>query len=151
MNADSAPTTTEVRFLDGARGSSQPIQNSLYLSHPDSPTEVVVPDVETSFVFVNGRLQIVPDIILFIRGDSNGDGVVNISDAQTTLSYLFLGSGQPRCYDAADANDDGRLDVSDPVITLRFLFLGGDPLPEPSGQPGEDPTPDPLGCLYRSQ
>ena len=90
------------------------------------------------------------DITIFLRGDSNGDDVVNISDAQATLSYLFLGGRQPHCFDAADANDDGKLDVSDPVATLQFLFLGGPSLPEPNGTKGKDPTPDSMDCLHRN-
>ncbi len=89
---------------------------------------------------------------LFLRGDSNSDGAVDIADTATTLGYLFLGGNIP-CGDAADSNDDGALDVSDPVHTLRFLFLGGTPVPAPGPHEcGPDPTADglgecnPLGC-----
>ena len=59
---------------------------------------------------------------VFLRGDSNADGVLNISDAQALLSFLFHGEALPACPDAADANDDGALDVSDVVTLLDFLF-----------------------------
>ncbi len=31
----------------------------------------------------------------FIRGDANDDGILNISDAVFTLSFLFIGDEQP--------------------------------------------------------
>jgi hypothetical protein len=83
----------------------------------------------------------------FLRGNSNGDVAVDISDAVYTLAFLFLGGPSPSCRDAADANDDGAIDISDAVYTLAFLFLGG-PAPPPPGPtvPGPDPTEDALPC-----
>ena len=81
----------------------------------------------------------------FLRGDSNVDGAVNVSDAVRTLDRLFS-DGQPfSCGDAADASDDGRVNITDPVWTLLHLF-GGRTLPEPTGACGRDPTSDELGC-----
>src|SRR2546425_13266827 len=60
----------------------------------------------------------------FIRGDSDQNGEVDISDAIGTLAFLFLGGDLPYCLDALDANDDGSLDVTDVIATLAFLFLG---------------------------
>ena len=85
-----------------------------------------------------------PDI--FLRGDSNSDKQVDISDAVATLFSLFLGAQSPFCPDAADADDDGALTISDVVRTLLYLFRGEEPLPPPSAGPGIDPTPDDLGC-----
>lgn len=82
----------------------------------------------------------------FVRGDSNQDGVVDISDAIHTLGVKFLGVGEIRCEDAADANDDGAIDISDPVYALAFLFLGGPRPPAPFPAAGEDPTADGLSC-----
>ncbi len=83
----------------------------------------------------------------FLRGDSNADGAIDISDSMLTLDYLFLGGSVPTCQDAADANDDGRLDISDGVHVLSFLFAGSAAIPAPYPVPGLDPTPDSLGCL----
>ena len=73
-----------------------------------------------------------PGIGPFARGDSNGDGTVNISDPSATLNWLFLGGGDPPCLAAADANRDGSVNISDPSYTLRWLFLGGADHPAPS-------------------
>ncbi|MGQ9590381.1 MAG: dockerin type I domain-containing protein, partial [Planctomycetota bacterium] len=90
----------------------------------------------------------------FNRGDANGDGAINISDAVFVQAYLFLGGPAPGCFDAADVNDDSRVSLSDSVYLLNYLFQGGDPPPAPfygehpsPGQCGWDPTIDLLGCL----
>ncbi|MGQ9591114.1 MAG: CotH kinase family protein [Planctomycetota bacterium] len=82
----------------------------------------------------------------FIRADSNFDGSVDLSDAVTTLRYLFGGSDPPSCLDALDADDNGTVEITDPIFTLSFLFLSGPPIPPPYPDAGPDPTPDALGC-----
>jgi len=81
----------------------------------------------------------------FIRGDSNQDELVDISDARFTLDFLFLGGADPECPSAADTNDDERIDISDAVALLEHLFLGGAPPVDPFPLEGRDPTPG-LGC-----
>jgi hypothetical protein len=86
----------------------------------------------------------------FSRGDTNGDGTLDIADPIAMLSCQFSGSldcyAIESCRDVSDANDDGKLDLSDPIATLTFLFLGGWPMPSPYPDCGEDPTEDGLGC-----
>jgi len=84
---------------------------------------------------------------LFLRGDSNRDGRVDLSDAVYTFAYLFLEGPMPQCADAADADDSGLIDITDPIRTLGTLFLGDDPLPLPTGESGPDPTADGLPCV----
>jgi hypothetical protein len=94
-----------------------------------------------------GILRIIPDILIF-RGDANHDGAVDMSDAATTLNWLFLGGPCPVCLDEADANDDGKLDVSDPIAILNTLFLGGSSIAPPYPGRGIDGTADDLPpCL----
>ncbi len=99
-----------------------------------------------SFVFVDSRVTIIPDVTTFFRGDSNADGAVDLSDPIGVLTYLFQGGAFPACMDAADANDDGRIDITDPIAVLGSLYLEGVELPAPGAQRGVDPTPDSLGC-----
>ncbi len=77
----------------------------------------------------------------FMRGDSNADGAVDLSDPVHALAFLFLGGSPPPCLAAADANDDEMVDISDAASILSFFFLGGSFLPPPGEQPGLDPTP----------
>ena len=81
----------------------------------------------------------------FRRGDVDGSGATNISDAVFTLSYLFLGGVALGCPDAADVDDNGEINISDPVALLSFLFLGAEPLALPGPDDcGLDPTEDRL-------
>ncbi|HVR75720.1 MAG TPA: hypothetical protein VMT52_15400 [Planctomycetota bacterium] len=84
---------------------------------------------------------------VFLRGDSNSDGGVDVSDPIHTLLRLFRDPGGISCEDAADADDSGNLDITDAVFTLLHLFTGGPPPPPPGPfTPGPDPTPDALTC-----
>jgi len=81
----------------------------------------------------------------FRRGDVNGDGSLDLSDAIATLVGLF-GGGPLGCLDAADANDDGESNIVDAVVLLEHLFAAGGPLPPPATACGADPTTDLLDC-----
>jgi hypothetical protein len=73
---------------------------------------------------------------LWIRGDANGDGRVDISDAVAVLGQLFSGrAASPACGAALDANADGRIDIADAVAILRFLFQGSTSMPPPFREP----------------
>jgi len=90
----------------------------------------------------------------FVRGDSNADNSIDLTDAIFLLEFLFQGGDAPSCEDATDANDDGKLDLADAIYTLEWAFSGGDapPSPTPSGTSysqgdcGIDCSPDLLGC-----
>lgn len=85
---------------------------------------------------------------IFVRGDSNADGVLNIADPISMLTYFFAAGETPPCLDAADANDDGNGDIGDVVQLLSGLFTPGAPAPAaPYPACGFDPTPDLLGCV----
>ena len=149
IDFDVSPTaeegSTPLEFRDGGSASGGAVTNKLIASGQE-----ITPSVASSFVFVNGLVNIIPDGSPFVRGDSNGDLAINISDPQFTLNWLFLGEEGPRCEDAADANDDGFVNISDPIETLYFLFVGGTRLPAPGPGPGPDPTSDGLQCHAQS-
>ena len=79
----------------------------------------------------------------FLRGDVNGDALVNMADAIVSLNYQFQGADTPGCLSALDTNDDGGVDVSDPVYSFMHLFGMGDPPDFPFPDCGEDLTPAP--------
>lgn len=84
----------------------------------------------------------------FIRGDADGNTLVEMGDAMYILRYKFVpGTPPPACMDAADANDDGRVESSDAIYILRYKFIpGSPPLFPPFPDCGSDPTLDRLGC-----
>ena len=95
-----------------------------------------------------GRLQQEQEIGgVFLRGDANTDGTVDLSDGLFALDNLFLGGSRPLCADAGDSNDDGLPDMSDVVYSFAFLFSGGSDFPAPHLEPWLDPSPDFLTCM----
>jgi hypothetical protein len=116
-------------------------------SHTVWPTELTVAGETFRPLRLAGRLTVAGDGMWFRRGDANTDQRVDISDAITTLGYLFAGERElVTCLSAADANDDGTLDIADAVQVLSHLFGGTGPLPAPAVC-GPDPTSDELGCV----
>jgi len=82
----------------------------------------------------------------FIRGDANFDKVLDISDAITVLTFLFLGGAFPLCQDALDADDTGVVDLTDAIYLLAHAFVAGPAPPAPYPESGLDPTKDTLKC-----
>jgi hypothetical protein len=109
-----------------------------FLPWPDM--EQFAPASET----VAGRITILGGGL--IRGDSNGDGDVNVSDAIATLNYLFLGGAAPGCLDGADTDDSGTVEITDAILLLWALFLGQAEIPPPYPDCDADPTADDLDC-----
>lgn len=68
----------------------------------------------------------------FLRGNTNGDAILDISDPISILRFLFLGGEAFTCQAAADCNADGSVDITDAIYSLTFLFLGGEPIPAPT-------------------
>jgi len=91
-----------------------------------------------------GKITIEPRK-LFLRGDANENGSVELADAIAVLNYLFLSGKEPGCLDTADGNDDGSVDLGDGIFILFALFEGLT-IPEPSPACGRDRTADALGC-----
>ena len=90
----------------------------------------------------------------FVRGDSNSDGSVNLTDGVIPLLFLFSGGAAPACLDATDTNDTGSVEITDAIIIFSWLFSGGaapvDPSPTSPGYSpadcGADATADGIGC-----
>ncbi len=93
-----------------------------------------------------GSVCEIPRPVVFLRGDVEPGGTVNLTDAVAILEFLFSGTVQLACVDAADANDDATVNISDAVALLNWLFAGGPPPAIPFPHPGFDPTDDTLGC-----
>ena len=76
----------------------------------------------------------------WLRGDTDCNLVVDLSDALGILLPLFISSNLSFCcHAAADADGSHRVDLSDAVLILRRLFLDGVALPAPFPQCGPAP------------
>jgi hypothetical protein len=84
----------------------------------------------------------VPEHALFVRGDANNDGLVNVADIVFDLQYLFLDGPEPVCGDAADFDNDGLVNITDPVFMTLYIFVSGIAPPSPFPECGLEPIPD---------
>lgn len=82
----------------------------------------------------------------FTRGDANGDGSIDVTDAVRILFALFAGGAPLGCATSGDVNDDETVDVTDAVMLLNHVFVTGVAIPPPYPNCGVDPTAGPLGC-----
>lgn len=83
----------------------------------------------------------------FLRGDTNGDLILDLIDPLVLLGILFTDTGEIVCFDGSDGNDDGTVNITDPIYVLNFLFIGGPEPPAPFPNCGTDPTADGIGCF----
>ena len=127
------------------------------LSGPYTLSSVDVYDVGADYVIADGlenAHQTVAytwdqfgtnSVVPFIRGDTNGDGRVDVSDSISTLLFLFAGASENvTCLDAANADDDFSIHVSDAIYVLNYLFDQGPPPPAPGEACGLASTS--IGC-----
>jgi hypothetical protein len=83
--------------------------------------------------------------LLFTRGDVDGDGRTDLTDAVSILEFLFLTGSEMTCLESGNVDDDDRIDIADPIALLQHLFQGGPHPPEPFPECGVDDS-DSLSC-----
>ncbi len=64
---------------------------------------------------------------IFLAGDANADGKVDVGDLIHIINYLFIDGPVPLPLEAAEVNLDGVVDVGDLVYLINYLFLNGSP------------------------
>ena len=77
----------------------------------------------------------------FLRGDCNGDRLVDISDPLELLFALF-GGVAAHCPRACDFDSNRRTELADAIGLLNYLFREGPPPGEPFPACGVDPGAD---------
>ncbi len=138
---------TEYTVLPNAPVGETQLSFSAGLSPPGAPAVAIAVSVGESSVtpvVIDGTLTVeeFQTGIQFIRGDSNSNGAIDISDGVSLLDYLFGGGPTPPCLDAADAGDDGQVNVADPISLLNYLFASGPNPASPFPGCGLDPSGD---------
>ena len=64
-----------------------------------------------------------------VRGDVNGDLVIDIGDLIYLIDYMFTGGPPPVSEMAGDVDGSGQLDISDLVYLVDYMFNDGPPPP----------------------
>ena len=83
----------------------------------------------------------------FIRGDTNGDGQVSITDALVLFSEIFGSTATSLCPRSGDVNADDQRDISDVITLLEALLGNGAPIPAPFPACGMAPASIPCTSL----
>ncbi len=63
--------------------------------------------------------------VLFVCGDADSKGTVNITDAVYLINYIFAYGPAPDPMDSGDVDCSGRIDISDVVFLINYIFAGG--------------------------
>ena len=116
---------------------------------PAVPVVISVRGVSKPPARTNGEVFIKGDPIpVFLRGDSNTDGFVDISDVLHIARHLFVsGAPSPQCSEAADVNDSDDITITDAIALLSYLFEDADEPPAPFPECDLDPDEeDALEC-----
>ncbi len=130
-----APQTTQLAFTDG-------------VDTPPKHNLVVVNGGETRRPTTSGGSIDIE--VTFVRGDSNHDCMLDVSDPVYSVTWLFSGGPGHPCEDSADTNNDGVLNLADPIYLLNYLFQQGPSPSEPFPLAGLDPDQDSLDCAQQA-
>lgn len=76
--------------------------------------EFILPRSECQVQLIDKRL----------KGDANGDGLVNISDVTSLIDYLLAGCQTSFHTENADMTDDDDINISDVTAMIDFLLTG---------------------------
>ncbi len=67
------------------------------------------------------------EVLTYLPGDADGDGMVNIADVVYLINHIFGGGPPPDPLEAGDANCDGMVNIADVVYLINYIFGGGPP------------------------
>ncbi len=65
------------------------------------------------------------ELVAFVCGDADGNGMISISDAVFLINYIFAGGPAPSPVIRGDADCNGLVTISDAVYLINYIFAGG--------------------------
>jgi hypothetical protein len=77
--------------------------------------------------WIGGVGEVELTTVIPLRGDANGDEIVDVGDVVYIVNFLYKNGSPPVPLQAADANCDGIVDIGDVVYLINYLYRGGDP------------------------
>ncbi len=137
----------ETQFIQSWLGALSPLDDV----DGDGRPEFIIGSPNIPIDSLHGKVQVIrfeSDEPRFVRGDANGDGMLDISDVIAILGVVYFHDEPGPCLEAMDAGGDGVITWFDAGRVLTYLFLGAyapsPPFPE-CGRFGGLRTKD-LGC-----
>ena len=87
----------------------------------------VMATLDTIVVEVNDGAFTIAEV--FICGDANGDGSINILDVTHLVDYLYKQGPPPLPSEAGDADGSGEMNILDATYLINYLYKEGPPPP----------------------
>ena len=155
-NFDEAGFVVRICGIDADHEAPTAGGTSVVVTVPGCDPGAVDVEVCNDFGCATDGFEVLVALDTFVRGDSDSNGTIELTDGIRILGFLFQGLASPTCMDAADSDDNGALELTDAVRIFGWLFSGGPPPLPPTPDTGGpedcdvDPTDDGLGCETQS-
>ena len=126
-----SPTTMSAIVADGYQFIGTSLDKSLtdaYVMNSEGSAFVPTADatVAAGYAYFNVGAATLPDLIPIstggLKGDVNGDGVVDISDVTLLVNYILGKTSNGVVLENSDMNDDGRYDVTDLTLICNVIL-----------------------------
>lgn len=88
-----------------------------------------------------------PPEVAFVRGDANGNGVLDSEDPAAEAAFVTGAVALPSCVDRLDVDDNGLLNITDVTYLAAQIVQPMPLIPAPFPDAGLDPTTDALTCF----
>ncbi len=95
----------------------------LFYKYSDKQDLAVVNWDGANLIFADTLTHVPP--IIYVKGDADGSGAVDISDAVFLINYIFSAGVPPDPIFLGDADCSGAIDISDVVYLINYIFSGG--------------------------
>ena len=118
MSVIKFPVRAGSQYVVNANGSKM-TATGFYFDTTGDATVTVLNAGETITLLENGRL---PGTTDFLLGDVNGDGMINISDVVSLVSYILGQNPSSFIHEAADVNNDTEINISDVVALVNVIL-----------------------------
>ncbi len=95
-----------------------------YFPDKSDTANVTIRCTDVCGAFCESAFQVV--VMLYMCGDAEGSGAVDIDDVVYLIGYIFSGGIAPLPVESGDANCSGNIDIDDVVYLISYIFSGGE-------------------------
>lgn len=95
-------------------------------TYPLDIINIVAADVNAT-TYDLASAQSMVQVRTYVKGDANGDDMVNVGDYVTAVNYIMEMNPAPFCFTAADVDDNETINVGDLVGITNLIFTAPKP------------------------